>query len=64
MPFAGPEIVRCNRVARTVCAAQFHHQPTYVNSDRALADAQALRYSFPAQAFAAYEFHDLALPRR
>ena len=64
MPLTGTEIVRDDRVSRTVRAAQPVHQAAYVNLDRALADAQASGYSFPAQALAAYELHDLALPRR
>ena len=64
MPLTGTEIVRDDRVSRTVRAAQPVHQPAHVNLDRALADAQPPGYRLPAQALAAYELHDLALPRR
>ena len=40
MPLTGTEIVRDDRVSRTVRAAQPVHQAAHVNLDRALADAQ------------------------
>ena len=64
MPFAGTEIVRCNRVPRTVRAAKPFHQPSHVNLHRALADTESSRYRLPTQALAAYELDDLALPGR
>ena len=64
MPLTGTEIVRGDRVARTVRAAQPIHQAAHMNLHGALADPQPPRYSFPAQVLAAYELHDLALPRR